>query len=256
MHNNHQDLTLEEAEHRRQVRATQVHPIPPGEKPKTDNLDAALQRMLERVKVMTPEEEQAHRAECALLAAEDKARRAQRLLAASYLPLRHANHKALRVNAAWAKALESIAAQRKQGFLIALIGRHGTGKTQLAVELVRGYCHDGLTCAYATALTFFLRIKECWQPDSKQSEADVIDRYCERDFLVIDEFEKRSATEWEARLLFEVLNRRYNSMRDTLIISNQSEEEILEMLGPALTSRLRETGEIIKCEWGSFRHQA
>ncbi len=98
-----------------------------------------------------------------------------------------------------------------------------------------------------------MEIKSTYAKDSKESEEDVLLKFRKPDLLVLDEIGKRGETEWENRLLFELLNDRYNDVADTLLISNHKPEEFESSVGPALASRVNETGGIIDCNWESYR---
>jgi len=54
-------------------------------------------------------------------------------------------------------------------------------------------------------------------------------------------------------MLFELLNRRYNDLKDTILIANKSKAEFQDYIGPSLASRMNETGGIVECNWPSFR---
>ena len=56
-------------------------------------------------------------------------------------------------------------------------------------------------------------------------------------------------------MLYELLNHRYNDLTDTLLISNQDVRQAELSLGPAIVSRLRETGGIIQADWASYREK-
>lgn len=175
------------------------------------------------------------------------------LLARSGAPKRHLSVKNIKTDGPWGKTVDDIK-RYDQGFLAALIGTRGCGKTMIAVELMRYtlMAHQRAT-HYYTATEFFLEIKATYRPDSKTTELDVIEAFAKPYLLVIDEFGQRGETPWENRLLFELINRRYNDMKNTLLISNQAPEAFMSAIGPSLASRMKETGGIIHCNWESFR---
>jgi DNA replication protein DnaC len=139
-----------------------------------------------------------------------------------------------------------------RGFLAALIGAYGNGKTQLATELIRINCESYRSSLFITATDFLMDIKATYKPTNPQSERDVIKRYCEPSLLVIDEIAKRGETDWENNLLFHLVNKRYNAKLDTLLIANQTDSEFSKSIGPSLARRLNETGGVIVCEWKGF----
>lgn len=151
----------------------------------------------------------------------------------------------------WLKIEERLKARRGSGFIIALCGPRGTGKTQLATSLAREAASHGKGSMYQTAMGFFLDIKESF--DGKRSEKDVIARYCATALLILDEMQERGETAWEDRLLTHLIDRRYGAEKDTLLITNQTKESFLQSIGESVASRISETGGIAVCNWPSFR---
>jgi len=172
-------------------------------------------------------------------------------------PQRHVDFKAQdKPNpAGWNKALADVQGKLGNGFLVALLGERGNGKTQIAVELMREV--TGVkrlrSARYLTAMDFFVRIKATYSALAEETEQDVIRDLRKPAFLVLDEMGKRADNDWENRLIFHLINLRYNDRKDTLLISNQGESEFTASLGPSLISRMNETGGIITCDWPSFR---
>lgn len=154
----------------------------------------------------------------------------------------------------WGRTLDGLRGKLGSGMFAVLAGKHGSGKTQLGVELMRHQI-DTLrrSAVFLSATEFFMQVKATYRPDAQMSEEDVLSRYAKPALLVVDEIEKRGASEWENNLLYHLFNRRYNAIKDTLLISNLSEAELCEHLGPALVSRLNETGGVIDCNWPSRR---
>jgi len=153
----------------------------------------------------------------------------------------------------WAKKLELLSGKLGTGFTAVLIGVRGTGKTQMAVEIVKAATGRMMTCRFITAVGFFMEIKKTYRKEADDSEVDILQRYRRPKLLVIDEIGKRSDSDWENSLLFELLNKRYNDMTDTLLIDNRSKADFSSAIGPSLASRINESGGIIECNWESFR---
>lgn len=169
-------------------------------------------------------------------------------------PLKHVkNRSKIDYQTSWGEKLLSIERRFNQGFLIALVGANGPGKTQLGVELMFKMTEQLKRALYCTATEFFMDVKATYHSQSPHSERSVIEQYSKPYLLVIDELGKCGQTEWEDRLLFEMIDRRYRNMKDTLLISNEEKPKFLESIGASLRSRMQETGGIIECNWPSFR---
>lgn len=176
-----------------------------------------------------------------------------KLWTAAKVPLRHAEAQALDRSGPWGQTFEKLRSKLGNGFLIALIGTRGSGKTQLGVELIRHEVTRLVPAAFSSTTRFLMAIKATYRKDSKESEEDVLDLYRKPALLVLDELGRRGETDWEDRLLFELLNDRYNAVKDTLLISNHTPADFEASVGPSLVSRINETGGIIDCAWGSYR---
>ena len=173
------------------------------------------------------------------------------VLAGAGIPKRHRSV-AIDSDGQWGETLLKLNAMRGTGFLAALVGVRGNGKTQLAVELIRENAKQLVASKFCCTMEFFIDLKATFRSD-KESERDVIKAYQKPAFLVLDEVGQRSETDWENRLLFHLINQRYEDSKDTLIIANLEPEQLFAALGPSIASRMNETGGIINCTWPSFR---
>jgi len=225
-------------------------PPEPPEKPKLSDRSEAFLARVRSMPKLTPEE----------AAARDAAREAE---AAAYkfeyafekanVPDRHKTRK-VNTDGAWGEKFATVRGLLgKEGVIIALIGGRGSGKTQMAVECIRALARDGKVSNFCTAMSFFMRIKSTYRKDATETESDVIRELSNPSLLVIDEIARRSESEWENNLLFELLNRRYNDMLDTIVICNLPKDEFEASMGSSLVSRMTENGGIVDCNWGSFR---
>lgn len=173
------------------------------------------------------------------------------MLRLSKIPKRH-EFAVVGLSGEWFETKDALISKLGSGFTVALVGGRGNGKTQIGVELIRHLSRDYKQSRYCTAFEFFMEVKAGYN-DQGGTEKEVIRSFQNPILLVIDEISKRSESEWENRLLYELINRRYNDMKDTLIISNQDGATLEEALGDSIVSRMRETGGIIECVWDSFR---
>jgi len=153
----------------------------------------------------------------------------------------------------WGEKFSMLKSRLGSGFLMAVVGIGGNGKTQIGAELLKVVTQDLKTGLFTTAAAFFTAIKETYRKNSDQSESEVLQDYRSQKLLVIDEFGKRGESEWEMTQLFELINNRYGDMTDTLLIDNRKKDDFLTTIGPSLASRMQETGGIIEANWESFR---
>lgn len=161
----------------------------------------------------------------------------------------------------WLEKYNKLAALLDTGFIIGIIGNNGLGKTQMAVNAVLATCKAERQAKFCTAWDYFMDIKATFRPTSKLSEENVIDIYLKPSLLVIDEVHERSDSDWENLSLFHTVNKRYEELKDTILIGvfhdkddpKKAVDEFKKHVGNSISSRLRETGGVINCLWPSFR---
>lgn len=149
----------------------------------------------------------------------------------------------------------------KRGFL--LMGPSGVGKTHLAVgTLSELTLKKGIKCLFKD---FFLLLSELRQAYSEgRSENEVLAPLVEADVLLIDELGKGKSNEWELGILDQLISKRYNSTKKTLITTNYVARdylkknslttEILEnRVGERISSRLHEMCDFYLIEGRDYR---
>lgn len=239
-------MTLEEIteiEERRKAKAATMPKveIPP---PITETVEERMEKLKAKWVAQPPPQD--------LLTDTHKQEKIKELTKAARLPHRHAG-KVLEFDGEWKSNFETIHKKLGTGFLVALIGIRGCGKTQMAVELIRGNIERLKPSEFTTAMDIFLAVKSTYRKDSEIDEREIVSKFCEPRLLVIDEIQERAESPWEDRILTHLINRRYNDERDTLLIGNLTPEQFAANVGPSILSRLTETGGIIQCDWASFR---
>lgn len=170
------------------------------------------------------------------------------------VPERHIRNVDGEYAAEWASVRDKMLDQIGGGFAFALLGNRGTGKTQLGVHLIVQSARLGRTCLYAKAMDFFLTVRATYKSET-QTELEAIEAFTEPGILVLDELQVRGETEFEDRMLTYMLDKRYDAMRDTILIANLTEKAFRESMGYSISDRLVETGGVIECNWKSFRRK-
>lgn len=243
-------LTPEQAESKRQQRAREVGPIVAPHK--AIDIGASIERLMSYATASCMSNGDAERRK---RAQEVEIRRAaiSTLQSRWNAPERQLRAVQLNPGGKWGETLRWVEDQIGHGCLVGLTGTRGNGKTQIAVEAMRFATQNLRRAYYDTATGFFLRLKATFNRDSRLTEADVLDQFRVPQLLVLDELGKRSENDWENRVLFELLDRRYRDNADTILISNQDRNGFMEAVGASIASRMLETGGIIECRWPSFR---
>ena len=169
----------------------------------------------------------------------------------------------------WLAALETAKPIIQTGGIIVMVGDRGPGKTQMAAEIARGgdwpddrdefsrgdglVVHKAKTATYRRAMDIFLELREASKNHIKSSEREVISALGNVGLLVIDEFQERGDSEWENRIMKNLLDKRYASGRPTIIIANMRRKDIFTALGASIVDRARENGLSIEFTWPSYR---
>jgi DNA replication protein DnaC len=151
-------------------------------------------------------------------------------------------------------ALKVVAAGVQAGdFMCGLFGPRGTGKTQLAVIAARMH-FSRCNPMYCKVVEYFQSVKSTF--GTRACEEDVIAEYCRAGLLIIDEVQERLSSEWENVMFTHLIDKRYDSMKSTILIGNISDkdDEITRHLGSSIVSRLTETGGVIStASWPRVR---
>jgi DNA replication protein DnaC len=121
-----------------------------------------------------------------------------------------------------------------------LCGKSGTGKTHLAMCLAK----DG---------AFYRRLPDIFREVrmNLDSEQNLINSYGTAKLLIIDEVGRQKFSPFEQNLFFEIIDKRYNNMLSTTIITNLSPDEFSREFGVAILDRLRPTR--VNFNWESYR---
>lgn len=172
----------------------------------------------------------------------------------SRVPVRHRMHAlAYDEPKEWAAKRRATWDIISDGGIVALIGTRGTGKTQLAVDLVRWCCEVGRSASYLKVMDFFTGIRATFRSDAEETEAKVIDRHAEPWYLVIDNVDRRGSSDWEDRLLTHLIDKRYDRCMGTVLIANLDEKAFATHVGADIVDRIRDGGGLIVADWPGFR---
>ena len=141
----------------------------------------------------------------------------------------------------------------KNGQGLNFVGGVGTGKTHLAVGIALEAIKQGYTPLFISVFGAIRHIKDAWRRDSDRSETEALNDLITPDLLILDEVGVQFSSDTERLIIFDVLNRRYEDLRPTIIISNLMMDEISKVIGERVVDRLRECNKAYWFNWGSYR---
>lgn len=121
-----------------------------------------------------------------------------------------------------------------------IVGQRGCGKTHMAWEVALGYLErhmhsNGYTHTFSrsvrviTANDLFEEVKATF--DGEGSASAVLNRYATCDLLVLDDLGKEVPTPWVRSKLFQLVNKRYNDCKATIVTSQYDLERFTSRMG-------------------------
>ncbi|NBF13070.1 ATP-binding protein [Pseudomonas sp. Fl4BN1] len=156
------------------------------------------------------------------------------------------------------KYAEGFEAHSQAGRALMLMGEIGTGKTHLACAILQHVVRQGgYTGLIVTAESITQAVTDSFRGNAGPSKSDLIAELAAVDLLVIDEVGMHTAKpgkDFTPGLLHEAIDRRYQLIKPTILISNQKPEMLQDFIGPRAADRLRENGGLLApFTWGSAR---
>jgi DNA replication protein DnaC len=139
-------------------------------------------------------------------------------------------------------------AERGRGFLI-LRGTVGTGKSHLGAAILK---HSGKGI-FTTLADLIGELRKTYDEGGQEI---MVSRYRDAHCFVLDELTKDVKGSDVSTILYRILAHRYDRGSLTVITSNDNLSDILDVLGPKLTDRIKEDYRVATMEWDSHRKGA
>ncbi|EPB7497028.1 ATP-binding protein [Klebsiella aerogenes] len=170
----------------------------------------------------------------------------------NYEPVNDDAKRALRVCQAYANKWPE---RLQKGGGLVMCGKPGTGKNHLAFGIARHAITEHQSSAtFTTALKIAREYKSTWSKGSTRTEDDVIRYFTKPDLLIIDEVGVQFGSDAEKLIMFEIINTRYERMKPTILISNQTKDELSAFIGERVIDRMSDGGGCtLSFTWDSYR---
>ena len=150
--------------------------------------------------------------------------------------------------------VENFKAVLEKGICLSIIGPVGVGKTHLAIGICNAIHKAGYSVHYERMYDLMRKIKDTYSARSTDSEKAIMDRVSGFDLMALDEVGLKNPTETDTALIHEIIDRRYEFMRPTIIVSNLNEKELEGAIGQRAVDRLyANSGAVIVIEGESQR---
>lgn len=125
-----------------------------------------------------------------------------------------------------------------QGIL--MVGCTGSGKTHLALAILREIVVKGYTGLYYNVPELLNALRETYSESSEEIESEILSRAGNVGLLVLDDLGAERTSGWVRDRLFLIINRRYEALKPILVTTNLNWDELEEQVGERIVSRLYE----------------
>ena len=160
---------------------------------------------------------------------------------------------------AWLATLAEARAAIKHGSL-ALVGPRGSGKTQIAAELMADAVagDDWKPMARTLDLSeLSLELRATYSKDAETSEAQVLAGLRNARLLVLDDLQEDSGSGFAEQKISDLLGWRYKNSRPTVFVANTTINDLAKSLGKSVSSRMQQgSSGVILCDGESWRPTA
>ena len=164
----------------------------------------------------------------------------------------------IRVKKIAERFVETFQERSAVGTCVIFLGNPGTGKTLLSLIIYQQLARVGYRVHYESSLQF-LKVLQEKRYESSVAFQSMLEYYRRPNLLILDEVTESvskdgSPSEYDRKLLFDVINARYEKMQGcTLVISNRNKEELAKRLGQPMSDRLSENNITLTFGWNSYR---
>jgi len=137
-----------------------------------------------------------------------------------------------------------------------LTGKEGTGKTHIAISILKDVIGKGYSGLYWNVPELFLELRRRMNDNNgEENEAELFDQARRVDLLVLDDLGAERTSDYVLDRLYVLINGRYQNDTCTLITTNRSIPELKQQIGPRIASRICEMCVLLEFPEGDYRVQ-
>jgi DNA replication protein DnaC len=125
---------------------------------------------------------------------------------------------------------------KKKNMLI-FLGAPGIGKTYFCSALLPWICGKVSSFRYWNERVLLSRIRATMGQE-KGDYLKELDYLLDDEFVILDDLGSSGVTDWRKEVLFDAIDRRYESERPTVITSNFTRQQIFDSFGGRIHSRM------------------
>ena len=107
-------------------------------------------------------------------------------------------------------------------------GGAGTGKTFLSALIAQDFLRNGYSVEFGDVPSLLGRIKKTF--GTSENSETILGKYKNCDLLILDDLGTGLITDWNADVLYQVVNDRYNANARTIVTSNYNLKDLVQRL--------------------------
>lgn len=140
-----------------------------------------------------------------------------------------------------------------EGKSLTLVGMVGSGKTHLAICLMRFFWNQkrpplSESPLFVSIPDLILDIKDSWSKDDgdqARSERDIIDYYIRPSLVVFDDLGVGKISDWARGVFYSLIEHRVRAEKQTIVTSNLTLNKIADDIDMRIASRLKGMGPVM-----------
>jgi DNA replication protein DnaC len=125
-----------------------------------------------------------------------------------------------------------------------LVGATGTGKTGLAICILKARLEQGLPSLFVSVPDLLDKIRATF--DGRGNYDQLMEAVKAVDLLALDDLGAHHATDWAREKLFQIIGHRHDWLLPTVITSDRPLAELQEIVGRRVLARIVEHGQVVQ----------